>query len=254
MAAKGHPWLFLRFVVLSGRMVRRPLEYLQRPMCSGNSASYISVLYILAPPLSSHTTAEIIAKVTGIAPLHDVAVLHLVAGAAVVGKPAVDAIHPAGQAAHVKLVQVVDSLHVGAVVHRCPNGLHVDLIVLADTLKHIEHTLALAEGHGGGRQNHAVRRDEGLLAIVALVPVVQNRGAGDGEGAGKLRIIVPHHVLRLYRRGLALRHRVGHVLILVFCILRLHRSSAAGGTEEQEYRQQQCRCASVLRTHVTAPS
>ena len=24
--------------------------------------------------------------------------------------------------------------------------------------------------------------------------------------------------------------------------------------EEQEYRQQQCRCASVLRTHVTAPS
>lgn len=37
MAAKGHPWLFLRFFVLSDRMVRRPLEFLQRPMRSGNS-------------------------------------------------------------------------------------------------------------------------------------------------------------------------------------------------------------------------
>ena len=104
MAAKGHPWLFVRFVVLSGRMVRRPLEFLQRPMRSGNSASYISVLYIMVSPLSTHTAAEIIAKVTGIAPLHDVAVLHLVAGAAVVGIPAVDVIHPAGEASHVELV------------------------------------------------------------------------------------------------------------------------------------------------------
>ncbi len=47
MAAKGHPWLFLRFVVLSGRMVRRPLEYLQRPVRSWNLAAYTSVLYII---------------------------------------------------------------------------------------------------------------------------------------------------------------------------------------------------------------
>ena len=96
MAAKGHPWLFLRYTILSDRMVRWPPEYLQRPMRSGNSASYISVLYIMVPPLSTHTAAEIIAKVTGIAPLHDVAVLHLVAGAAVVGIPAVDVVHPTG--------------------------------------------------------------------------------------------------------------------------------------------------------------
>lgn len=48
MAAKGHPWLFLRYTVLSDRMVRWPLEYLQRPMHSGNSASYTSVLYIFS--------------------------------------------------------------------------------------------------------------------------------------------------------------------------------------------------------------
>lgn len=110
-------------------------------------------------------SAYIIAQIAGVNPVHHIAVLQGIAGTAVVGEPSVDAVHPPGQAAHVKLVQVVDSLHVGAVVHRCPNGLHVDLIVLADTLKHIEHTLALAEGHGGGRQNHAVRRDEGLLAM-----------------------------------------------------------------------------------------
>lgn len=147
MAAKGHPWLFLRFVVLSGRMVRRPLEYLQRPMCSGNSASYISVLYILAPPLSSHTTAEIIAKVTGIAPLHDVAVLHLVAGAAVVGIPSVDVVHPAGQTAHVELIEVIDPLYIGAVIYRSPVGFHVDGVVPTYPLENIEYALALAELH-----------------------------------------------------------------------------------------------------------
>ena len=45
MAAKGHPWLFLRFVVLSGRMVRRPLKYFQKPVRSWNLAAYTSVLY-----------------------------------------------------------------------------------------------------------------------------------------------------------------------------------------------------------------
>ena len=44
---KGHPWLFVRFVVLSGRMVRRPLKYLQRPVRSWNLAAYTSVLYII---------------------------------------------------------------------------------------------------------------------------------------------------------------------------------------------------------------
>ena len=104
MAAKGHPWLFVRFVVLSGRMVRRPLEFLQRPMRFGDPASYTSVLYIMVPPLSAHPAAQIVAKVTGIAPLDYIAVLHLIAGAAVVGIPAVDVIHPAGEASHVELV------------------------------------------------------------------------------------------------------------------------------------------------------
>lgn len=47
MALCGHPWLFLRYIVLSDRMVRWPLEFLQRPMRSGDPASYTSVLYII---------------------------------------------------------------------------------------------------------------------------------------------------------------------------------------------------------------
>ena len=64
MAAKGHPWLFVRFVVLSIRMVRRPLEYLQRPERSWDLAVYTSVLYTnYTPadvfPLSVHHAAGI---------------------------------------------------------------------------------------------------------------------------------------------------------------------------------------------------
>ena len=96
MAAKGHPWLFLRYTVLSDRMVRWPLEYLQRPMCFGTPASYTSVLYIMVPPLSAHAAAQVVTKVAGIAPLHHIAILELVSGAAIVGIPAVDVVHPAG--------------------------------------------------------------------------------------------------------------------------------------------------------------
>ena len=254
MAAKGHPWLFVRFVVLSGRMVRRPLEYLQRPMCSGNSASYISVLYILVPPLSSHTTAEIFSQIAGIAPLHHIAVIQLVAGAAVVRKPSVDGIHSAGELPYIELVQIVNTLDIGTVIHRRKAGLHVYLICLADTLQYIVDTFAVAERYLRGRKDNAVRRYEKLLVLHTFVHIIQNGLARDGESTGVGRSGIHRRILRLYRRRFALRHRVGHVLILVFCILRLHRSSAAGGTEEQEYRQQQCRCASVLRTHVTAPS
>ena len=230
MAAKGHPWLFVRFVVLSGRMVRRPLEYLQRPMCSENSASYISVFYILVPPLSSHTAAEIIAKVTGIAPLHDVAVLHLVAGATVVGIPAVDVVHPAGQTAHVELIEVVDTLYIRAVVHGCPVGLHVNSVVTAYALEYIEYTFAVAERYLCGWKDDTVLRYKGFLALSTLIHIVQNRLAGDGYSAGILCVRIHVAVLRLYRCRFTLRHRVGHVLILVAGILRLFCLRLATGS------------------------
>ena len=166
MAAKGHPWLFVRFVVLSGRMVRRPLEYLQRPMRSGNPASYTSVLYITVPPLSAHGAAQVISQVTGVAPLHHVAVLQLVTGATVVGTPAVDVVHPTGQTAHVELIEVVDTLYIRAVVHGCPVGLHVNSVVTAYALEYIEYALALAELHLRGRKDNAIRRYEKLLPTV----------------------------------------------------------------------------------------
>ena len=230
MVTKGHPWLFLRYTILSDRMVRWPPEYLQRPMRSGNSASYISVLYIMVPPLSTHTAAEIIAKVTGIAPLHDVAVLHLVAGAAVVGIPAVDGIHPAGELPYIELVQIVNTLDIGTVIHRRKAGLHVYLICLADTLQYIVDTFAVAERYLRGRKDNAVRRYEKLLVLHTFVHIIQNGLARDGESTGVGRSGIHRRILRLYRIGLAIRDRLSHVLILVAGILRLFCLRLATGS------------------------
>ena len=256
MAAKGHPWLFLRYTVLSVRMVRRPLEFLQRPMRFGDPASYTSVLYIMVPPLSAHPATQVVAQVTGITPLHHIAVLQLVTGATVVGIPAVDVIHPAGEASHVELIEVVDTFHICAVVHGRPVGLHVNSVVTAYALEYIEYALALAELHLRGGKNNAVLRHEGLLVLYTLVHVVQNGLAGDGERAGVRYGGIHRRILRLYRIGLALRDRLGHVLVLIAGILRLHRLClAAGGAEQQqEYCQKQGNDMSALRSHVTAPS
>ena len=230
MVTKGHPWLFVHYFVLSARTVRWSLEYLQRPMRSGNPASYTSVLYITVPPLSAHTTAKVMTQVTGIAPLHDVAVLHLVAGAAVVGIPAVDVVHPAGQTAHVELIEVVDTLYIRAVVHGCPVGLHVNSVVTAYALEYIEYALALAELYLRGRKDNAVRRYEKLLVLHTFVHIIQNGLARDGESTGVGRSGIHRRILRLYRIGLAIRDRLSHVLILVAGILRLFCLRLATGS------------------------
>ena len=236
MAAKGHPWLFVRFVVLSGRMVRRPLEYLQRPMCSGNSASYISVLYILVPPLSSHTTAEIFSQIAGIAPLHHIAVIQLVAGAAVVRKPSVDGIHSAGELPYIELVQIVNTLDIGTVIHRRKAGLHVYLICLADTLQYIVDTFAVAERYLCGWKDDTVLRYEKLLVLHTFVHIIQNGLARDGESTGVGRSGIHRRILRLYRIGLAIRDRLSHVLILIAGILRLHRLRLTAGSAKKQHR------------------
>lgn len=230
MVTKGHPWLFVHYFVLSARTVRWSLEYLQRPMRSGNPASYTSVLYIMAPPLSTHTAAEIIAKIAGIAPLHDVAVLHLVAGATVVGIPAVDVVHPAGQTAHVELIEVIDPLYIGAVIYRSPVGFHVDGVVPTYPLENIEYALALAELYLRGRKDNAVRRYEKLLVLHTFVHIIQNGLARDGESTGVGRSGIHRRILRLYRIGLAIRDRLSHVLILVAGILRLFCLRLATGS------------------------
>ena len=236
MVAKGHPWLFIRFVVLSGRMVRRPPEYLQRPMRSGNPASYTSVLYIMVPPLSAHSAAQVISQVTGVAPLHHVAVLQLVTGATVVGIPAVDVVHPAGQTAHVELIEVIDPFYIRTVIHGCPVGLHVNSVVTAYALEYIEYALALAELYLRGRKDNAVRRYEKLLVLHTFVHIIQNGIAGDGKYTCVRYGGVHRCVLRLYRGGLSLRHRVGHVLILIAGILRLHRLRLTAGSAKKQHR------------------
>ena len=79
---------------------------------------------------------------------------------------------------------------IGAVIYRCETGLQVHFVVFAGTLKNIESALALTEYHLGGGKNHTILRHELLLALRALVHVVQDRLAGDGHGAGIRRGIV----------------------------------------------------------------
>ena len=117
-------------------------------------------------------SAYIIAQIAGVNPVHHIAVLQGIAGTAVVGEPSVDAVHPPGQASHIKLIEVVDTLYVCAVIHRSPAGLHMDPIFAAEPLEHIEHALTLRECHRGGGQDHAVSRHKGLFALVTLIPVV----------------------------------------------------------------------------------
>ena len=76
-------------------------------------------------------SAYIIAQIAGVNPVHHIAVLQGIAGTAVVRKPSVDAVHPPGQASHIKLIEVVDTLYVCAVIHRSPAGLHMDPIFAA---------------------------------------------------------------------------------------------------------------------------
>ena len=130
--------------------------------------------------------AYIIPQVAGIHPADHVAVLHLVPGAAVVGEPVVDLVHPAGAVADVELIQVVDPLDIGGVVHRRPAELHGDLPLLAHPLQNVKHALPLGKRHRNGRQDHPVGGHQPPLGLVALVHVVQDGGAGDGDGAGVL--------------------------------------------------------------------
>ena len=107
-------------------------------------------------------------------------------------------------------------------------------VVTAYALEHIEHTLALAELYLRGRKNNAVRRHKKLLVLHALVHVVQNCLAGNGKRAGVRYGGIHRRVLRLYRVGLSLRDRLGHVLILIDGVLRLlHLCLAAGGAKKQ---------------------
>jgi len=108
--------------------------------------------------------ADVAPKVAGIAPDDGVAVVQCIAAAAVVRPDAVDAVHPAGQLAAVKFVEVADALDIGAVVRRRPGRLHVEALRAADPLQHIEHRVPLREGDGRLRQEHAVRRHDVRLA------------------------------------------------------------------------------------------
>ena len=107
----------------------------------------------------------------------------------------------------------MDALDVGAVVHGGVLKLHVDALLLAGPLEHVKNTLTLVEGDLRGLQDPAVLRHQLHLLRVQPVHVVQDGGAGDGNGAGVGRV-GDLHILGLHRQGFPLRHRVSEILIL----------------------------------------
>ena len=55
----------------------------------------------------------ILTQIAGVDPVNLISVREFILAAAIVGEPAVDIVHPAGQLTAVELVKLVDSLHVG---------------------------------------------------------------------------------------------------------------------------------------------
>ena len=121
-------------------------------------------------------------------------------------------------------------------IYRSPVGFHVDGVVPTYPLENIEYALAVAERYLCGWKDDTVLRYKGFLALSTLIHIVQNRLAGDGYSAGILCVRIHVAVLRLYRCRFTLRHRVGHVLILIAGILRLHRLHLTAGSAKKQHR------------------
>ena len=127
--------------------------------------------------------ADIGSIIAGIDPLHDIAVLQLIAAASVVGEPVVDAVHPAGQLAHIEFIEVVDAFDIGRIIHRRILELHMDLLLLAGALEYVEDALSLIEGDGHRLQDPPVLRYQLFFFRIAEIQIIQNGCAGDGNGA-----------------------------------------------------------------------
>ena len=121
--------------------------------------------------------ADVAPEIARIAPDDGVAVMERVAAAAVIRPDAVDAVHPAGQLAAVKFVEVADALDIGAVVRGRPSRLHVDALRAADLLQHVKHRAPLRKGDRRLRQEHAIGRDDVRLAGLQVVHVREHRAA-----------------------------------------------------------------------------
>ena len=116
----------------------------------------------------------------------------------------------------------------------------MDFVFPADPQEHIKDALSLVEGRSHRLQNPAVLRNQLRLFRIQIIHVIQNCGAGNGDGAG-VGHIGDGHVLRLHWNGLALRNRVGLKCVLagpgscsIIRSVRLRRAAA-----QQQQRQQQ---------------
>ena len=107
------------------------------------------------------------------------------------------------------------ALDIGAVIARSERCFKVDIILSADALQNIEYRLSLGKLNCDGAEHNSVRRQNVKLCRVKVGEIVKYRCAVDRYRAVQLFSRINIRFVGLDRLGLACRHRVGTVLVLL---------------------------------------
>ena len=121
-------------------------------------------------------TIQIQPQIAGVVPFDYFTGLDVIHAAAVVGIPVINTVHPAAPTTAIKLIEVVDALHITA-AGRAAAVFHVDLVLLADIGEDIKYRVALLNLHRGHRQNTAGGGDDACplaLQMHAVIHLVTN--------------------------------------------------------------------------------
>ena len=110
-AAKGHPWLFVRYTILSDRIVRWPLKFLQRPMRFStallcNAVLYVTIFQQCKFRLSTSNSAEI----AGVMPFHNIARLNSIVFRISIWNDSINFEHPTGHWPIIKVSYSIDPI------------------------------------------------------------------------------------------------------------------------------------------------
>ena len=107
------------------------------------------------------------------------------------------------------------TLDISAVIARSERCFKVDIILAADALQNIEYRLSLGKLNCDGVEHHSVRRQNIELCRVKVGEIIKYRCAVDRYRAVQLFSRINIRFVGLDRLGLACRHRVGTVLVLL---------------------------------------
>ena len=107
------------------------------------------------------------------------------------------------------------ALDIGAVIARSERCFKVDIILSANALQNIEYRLSLGKLNRDGAEHHSVRRQNIELCRVKIGEIIKYRCAVDRYRAVQLFARVNIRFIRLDRLGLAYRHGVCAVFVLL---------------------------------------